>query len=228
MSLVTTLRTTWAWWLAGLAFALYPALRPYADERALAGLAAMASTRWLVAHLLGMLGFALLPVALGVLGTVGSPAQAPAGPRPRLLRLARGLAYAGAVGVLPYYGGEAFGLHAVGAYATSTRDIALLSVVDGFRYQPLALTLFGCGLLAVAAAGVLTFVATAGSERRWRIATGLLALGLVLFLPQFFAPAPLRVAHGVLLGLGCWAVAATLAQGSRTSLPRTWPDRLVA
>lgn len=208
-------RTTWAWWLAGLAFALYPALRPYADEATLAGLAGMASARWLVAHLLGMLGLALLPVALATLGPVASA--------PRLLRLARGLAYVGVVGTLPYYGGEAYGLHAVGRYATTTGDLGLLSVVDGFRYQPAAITLFGVGLLAVAAAGVLACVATAGSGRRLKLATGLLALGLVLFLPQFFAPAGLRVAHGVLLGLGCWAAAMTLLQrqGSRTSLPRT-------
>jgi hypothetical protein len=216
---MTTLRTTWAWWLAGLAFALYPALRPYADERTLGGLAGMASTRWLLAHLLGMLGFALLPVALGTLAT--SPTDAGA----RLLRRARGLAYAGAVAVLPYYGGEAFGLHAVGAYATGTAEPALLAVVDGFRYQPAAITLFGVGLLAVAAAGVSTWLASAGSGRRRRLATGLLALGLVLFLPQFFAPAAVRVAHGVLLGLGCWAVAAAFTavrvQGSSTSLPRT-------
>lgn len=212
---MVTLRTTWPWWLAGLAFALYPALRPYGDERALTGLASMGSTRWLVSHLLGMLGFALLPVALGTLAT-----SLP-GARPRPLRLARALAYAGAVGVLPYYGGEAFGLHAVGAYATATADLALLSVVDGFRYSPVAITLFGVGLLAVAAAGALAWVATSGSGGRWRSATGLLALALALYLPQFFAPAPLRVAHGVLLGLGCWAVAAVLAQGSRTSLPRT-------
>ena len=214
---MTTSRTTWAWWVTGLAFALYPALRPYADERTLAGLAAMGSTRWLVAHLLGMTGFALLTVALAGLHPA-APSSA------RLLGAARALAYVGAVGVLPYYGGEAFGLHAVGRYATATRDPALLSVVDGFRYEPLALVLFGAGLLAVAGAGVLVWLATAGSGRRGRVAGGLLALGLVLFLPQFFGPAALRVAHGLLLGAGCWALAlarGARAQGSRTSLPRT-------
>lgn len=210
---MTARPTTWAWWTAGLAFALYPALRPYGDERTLAGLAGMGSTRWLVAHLLGMLGFALLPIALSSLDPGGSST------RPWLVRAAHELAYLGAVAVLPYYGGEAFGLHAVGRYATATDDLGLLALVDGFRYQPLAITLFGVGLLAVAAAGVLGWLATAGSDRRRRVAGGVLAVALVLFLPQFFGPAPIRVAHGVLLLLGCWAVA--LAQGSRTSLPRT-------
>jgi hypothetical protein len=32
---------------------------------------------------------------------------------------------------------------------------------------------------------------------------------MVLFLPQFFAGAELRIAHGVLLGVGCVLLAAT-------------------
>ena len=59
--------STWPWLLMGTAFGAYPALRPYADETALPGLAAMASGRWLVAHLLGMLAFALVPVAMATL-----------------------------------------------------------------------------------------------------------------------------------------------------------------
>src|SRR3954447_7147323 len=117
---MNTLRRTWAWWLAGLAFALYPALRPWADASGdgvtPAGLAAMASGPWIAAHLLGMLGFALLPVGLTNLLEGPSPL------RPRFVAAARGLAYAGAVTVLPYYGGESFGLHAIGAYATVTND----------------------------------------------------------------------------------------------------------
>jgi hypothetical protein len=221
---MSALRRTWAWWAAGLCFATYPALRPYADETGAAGLAAMGSGRWLVAHLLGMLAFALLPVGLTAVMAVGTTL------RPRLLAAARALAYAGAVGVLPYYGGEAFGLHAIGAYATTTHDAALVTVVAAFRYGPAAISLFGLGLLALAAAGVLVAIAAWGSGPRWRVAGTVLAVGLLAYLPQFFGSPAVRVAHGVLLALGCWAVAALLAraQGSSTSLPRTWPERLVA
>src|SRR3954454_12850182 len=221
---MSELRRTWAWWLAGLCFVTYPALRPYADETGAAGLAAMGSGRWLVAHLLGMLGFALLPVGLTALMAVGTTL------RPQLVAAARALAYAGVIGVLPYYGGEAFGLHAIGAYATTTHDPGLVSVVDAFRYGPLAISLFGLGLLALAAAGVLVAMAAWGSGPRWRGAGSVLAVGLLAYLPQFFGTPTVRVAHGALLALGCWAVAALLApaQGSSTSLPRTWPERLVA
>lgn len=226
-----TLRRTWAWWLAGLCFATYPTLRPYADETGPVGLAAMASMasgRWLLAHLLGMLGFALLPVGLTAL--LGDAVADRVAVAVRPLRAARALAYAGAVGVLPYYGGEAFGLQAVGAYATTTHDPALVAVVTGFRYGGVALGLFGLGLLALAAAGVLVAAAAWRSGRAWRLVASVLALGLLAYLPQFFASPGVRVAHGVLLALGCWAVGALAAraQGRSTSLPRTWPDRLAA
>src|SRR3954452_8851957 len=217
-SLMNALRQTWAWWVAGLCFVTSPALRPYADETGASGLAAMGSGRWLVAHLLGMLGFALLPVGLTALMAVGASL------RPRVVGSARALAYAGAVGVLPYYGGEAFGLHAIGAYATTTHDAALVTVVDAFRYGPVAISLFGLGLLALAAAGVLVAIAAWGSGPRWRAAGAVLAVGLLAYLPQFFGTPAVRVAHGVLLAVGCSGVAALLAraQGSSTSLPRTW------
>ena len=218
-----TFPKTWAWWLAGLCFVAYPALRPYTDETGPAGLAAMGSDRWLAAHLLGVLGFALLPV--GLAGLVATAAAL----RPRPLAVAQALAYAGVVGVLPYYGGEALGLNAVGAYATATHDPALVSVVEAFRYGTLALTMFGVGLLAFAAAGVLTAIAAWGSGPRWRTAATVLAVGLLAYLPQFYAAPTLRITHGVLLALGCWAVAVLASrQGSSTGVPRTWPDKLGA
>lgn len=50
----------------------------------------------------------------------------------------------------------------------------------------------------------------------------LLAAGFVLYLPQFFAPAWLRVAHGVLVAAGCLAVAwyLVLARRPRRDAPQ--------
>ena len=62
------IRSSWPWLVAGLGFAAYPAVRPYADETTYAGLAAMASDAWLLAHLLGVLAFAALPIGLSRLG----------------------------------------------------------------------------------------------------------------------------------------------------------------
>lgn len=101
----------------------------------------------------------------------------------------------------------------MGVYASAGARPELAAVVDGFRYQPVAITLFGVGLLLLAAAGVLTVLATRGSGRGWLLVGAALGLGLVLCLPQFFAGPPLRVAHGALLAVGCWGVAVLLGRG---------------
>jgi hypothetical protein len=191
-----TVWTAAVWTAAAVAFVAYPALRPYADETGLPGLAAMATDRWLVAHLLGMLGFMLLAPALRSVAE-RTPAQ------PRSARLLAPLAWAGAILVLPYYGGEAFGLHAIGAYASAQHDPGLIQVVNGFRYQPVAITMFGMGLALVATAGVLLVLGTRTAGRLVRFAGLLTGLGLALYLPQFFGTPTVRVAHGVVLGLGC-------------------------
>jgi hypothetical protein len=202
---MTTLRTAWPWAGAGLAFAAYPALRPWTDETGAAGLAAMASTRWLLAHLLGMTAFALLALALGRLGDGWRASSRAAG-------LLGPLGLLGAFLLLPYYGGEAFGLHAVGRHALDTGDTSMLAVVDGFRYQPLALAMFGLGLITLAVAGVLAGVVTWHQGAGLRAAVLVVAVGLVTYLPQFFAPAPVRVGHGIVLGLGCSALAVLLSR----------------
>lgn len=190
-----------AWMGSAVAFVAYPALRPYADETGLAGLAAMGTDRWLIAHLLGMLGFVLLIPAVRSL---------------RDARLAAPLTQWGAILVLPYYGGEAFGLHAIGAYATVRQDPGLLEVVNGFRYQPVAITLFGIGLLLLAAAGVLLIVGTRSADRLTRAAALLTGLGLALYLPQFFGTPAIRVGHGVILGLGCLMFALAVIRDRRS------------
>lgn len=50
--------------VAGVLFVLYPAIRPFSDEASLQGAAAFASTAWIVAHMLAMVGFTLLMVGL--------------------------------------------------------------------------------------------------------------------------------------------------------------------
>jgi hypothetical protein len=145
----------------------------------------MASGAWVPAHALAMLGFVLVPAAL--LALRASIGLAPA----VLMSVGAGL-------TLPYYGAEAFGLHAAATHGTD-----LLAVVDATRYDPVAITMFGVGLLTLAVGAIL---AATGS---WR--TGALprpsaipfAAGFALFLPQFFTPPAIRIAHGVLMIVGC-------------------------
>jgi hypothetical protein len=204
-------RSSWPWLVAALGFAAYPAVRPYADETTLAGLAAMASDAWLLAHLLGVLAFAVLPIGLSRLGRHLSPAGSRAadslGP----------LGYVATVLLLPYYGAETFGLHAIGRSATQTGDLAVLAMVDGTRYQPVAMTLFAIGLITLAVVGVLLAILAWSRGPALRAAALITAAGLVLYLPQFYGAPQLRIAHGVLLGLGCLAVAVT----ARSAVPPT-------
>jgi hypothetical protein len=161
--------------LAGVFFLLYPVLRPWEDETTLDGArAAMGSSAWVVSHLLAMLGFVLVP-----LGLLWRRHTTPA----VVMWIGAGL-------TLPYYGAEDFGLHAAANHGTN-----LLEVAEATRYNPVAITIFGAGLVTLAVGAVLAWRAVGTSAI-------LFAAGFVLFLPQFFTPAPVRIAHGVLMLAG--------------------------
>ena len=81
---------------------------------------------------------------------------------------------------------------------------------EAVRFGPVAVTTFGVGLLLLAVGGVLTAVAVARSGVLPRLSGVLYSLGFVLFLPQFYTPPAVRIAHGVLLGLGAVWLAAVL------------------
>jgi hypothetical protein len=161
--------------VAGVLFLLYPALRPWEDESTTAGAsAAMSSPAWVIAHLCAMVGFILVAVALLPLH-----------------RRAAVVFWIGAGLTLPYYGAEDFGLHAIAGQAN------LLDLAESVRYNPVAMTMFGLGLLSMAAGAIMVAV-------RYRTVPAILfAVGFGLFLPQFFGPPVLRIVHGVLLAVGC-------------------------
>lgn len=166
--------------VAGVLFLLYPVVRPWDDETTAAGAhAAMGSGAWVASHLFAMLGFILVGLALlGLRDLVGTTAVA--------------VMWGGAGLTLTYYGAEDFGLHA----AATTEGTDLLAVADATRYHPVAVTMFGAGLIALAVGAVLV-----GLKLK-RPSSMVFAAGFVLFLPQFFTPAPVRIAHGVLMLAG--------------------------
>jgi hypothetical protein len=100
--------------------------------------------------------------------------------------------WAGAGLTLPYYGAENFGLNA----AANTGGTDLLAVAEATRYNPVAVAMFAIGLITLAVGAVLV-----GRAVR-RPGAWVFAAGFVLFLPQFFTPAPVRIAHGVLMLVG--------------------------
>lgn len=191
---------------AGVLFLLYPAVRPWHDESTVEGAtASLSSGAWVAAHLFAMIGFVLVPLGLLALrdllgGTLSSAAVV--------------VTWIGAGLTLPYYGAEDFGLHAIAAQYADGQRFDLLDTVDAFRYHPVAVTMFGVGLLSLAAGAVLAALAIRRSGLLPRWSGAAFALGFVLFLPQFFTPAPVRIGHGVLMAVGCLWLAMALSRAS--------------
>lgn len=188
--------------VAGVLFLAYPALRPWHDESTVTGAtASMSSNAWVAAHFFAMLGFILMP--LGLLALRAAVATTRAEP---LALTAALLAWVGSGLTLPYYGAEDFGLHAIAGPHGHGAD--LLAVVHTVRYQPLAMTIFGAGLVLIAVAAIIAAVAVWRSHILPRTSAILFATGFALFLPQFFSPAAVRIAHGILLAAGSIILAA--------------------
>ncbi|MDD3932708.1 MAG: hypothetical protein PHP55_02520 [Methanoculleus sp.] len=188
--------------VAGACFFAYPAIRPYTDEATLAGAGAFASPAWLLSHTLAMVGFILL--VLGLFGLYGRLRETKAEPRAVAALV---LTWVGVGLTLPYYGAETFALAAVGREAIRQNNVDLLVTLSTSIRFGEGVWLFAAGLLALAAGAVLFEAAIwrSGILPRW---SGIpLALGFALFLPQFFAPPAVRIAHGLLVMVGCWLVA---------------------
>ncbi|MEJ8281203.1 hypothetical protein [Pseudonocardia spirodelae] len=159
---------------------------------------------WVPAHLLGVLGFAAF-----VAGVAAVRERARGGRAEPTARVALGAAAAGTALLLPYYGAEAFGLSAVGS-AVADPDAAG-RLAELVRTGPWAATTFAAGLVALAVAGVVVAAVRrgAGPDGAHRAGPGasagavLVAVAMVLYLPQFFATPELRITHGVVLGVGC-------------------------
>src|SRR6266498_1542047 len=179
--------------IAGILFVLYPALRPFSDEVSLQGAAAFASSNWLLAHILAMVTFTLLPI--GLLGLFLSLQETVVN---RLGYWALVLAMVGVGLTLPFYGGEAYGLHAIGQEALRQQSADVLDIAAVVRAGTgLSIFLIGLILLAISAILVAIMVGKSGKYSKW---SGVpLAVGVSLYIPQFFFAQPIRVAHGILV-----------------------------
>lgn len=202
-------RTAAAFTLSGVLFALFPILRPWTDETApsTALVASYGSTRWILAHLCGIAGLTLLaPALLGlralVAGTAGRGAAT----------WALGTAWAGAALTGLYFGAEMFGIHTIAHEVADPR--AVFDAVEALRLQPVAAAVFAVGLALLAAAGVLAAFALARSGRFPRTSGVVLAVAVILVLPQFWGGPALRIAHGVLYAVGCALAAYVLSRPS--------------
>lgn len=190
---------------AAVLFVLYPALRPWGDATPAGAPSAFASPAWIIAHLAGVAGFVLVGAGLLALrdGLAPTPGRWLAG-------VSLGAWWIGTGLVLPYYGAESFALHAIGERIGRTGDPSPLDLVENIRLGTAQVIVFGSGLLLLAVAGTLAALAVARSQVLSRWAGVPFAAGFVLYLPQFSVGPGLRIAHGVLVAVGCVLLAAQL------------------
>jgi hypothetical protein len=190
--------------IAAVLFVLYPAIRPFSDEASLQAAAAFASTEWLVAHTLAIVAFTLLP--LGLLGLHSSLQDTAV---ESLAYWAVVLSMLGTGLTLPFYGGETYGLHAIGQEALRQQNVDLVGLAAVVRSGAGA-ALFALGLLLLAAAAITVAIALwrSGTYSKW---TGIpFAVGFALYIPQFYGTQQVRVAHGLLVAIGCLWIAVAL------------------
>lgn len=166
--------------VAGILFVLYPAIRPFSDEKSLQAAQAFASGAWIVAHVLAMLGFILVTLGLIGLHVVLRNTSAE-----RLAFVTLVVWVLGAGLTLTFYGAEAYGLHAIGEAAVKQHSVALVSLANDVRSGP-GLIVFLVGLLLVAVAALMAATAIWKSREFSRWSGVPFALGFVLFIPQFF------------------------------------------
>lgn len=179
---------------SGLLMATYLLLRPYGDAGSSTSpeaAAAFASGWWVAAHLAGAL-------ALVQIARVGLRIDDLLSTTTTMISRWSGLA--GAVLVLPYFGAETFGLHAIGRAGLT--DPSVLALVEQVRGHPAALTTFGLGLALLAVSGIATALAWDGAVRsgRWAApswAAWPLGVGAALVLPQFYLAPAGRMAFGI-------------------------------
>lgn len=186
--------------VAGLLFLLYPVVRPRSDSAA-----TIASGSWVAAHQFAMIGFVLFGLALYALrwrldGSRGA----------RTAGSALVVGWLGAGLTLPYYGGEDYALHALAQESLRRHDGTLLTVVDSFRYSPVAATTFAVGLVLLGVGSSLAAVAIWRSGRMAAWSGVPLAVGFLLFVPQFWGGPELRIAHGALMLAGALCFATEL------------------
>jgi hypothetical protein len=195
--------------VAGLCFVFYPAIRPFSNEVSLQGASAFGSGAWVISHSLAIAGFVLL-----VLGLFGAYLLFQQTRNERLVLVALVTSWIGVGLTLPFYGAEVFGLHAIGRAALQQKNAGLMSLAADVRGEPgmwfivIGLVVLGVGTIVYAVA-----VWRSGMFVRWSAIP--LALGFALYIPQFFAPQALRVAHGLLVAVGCGLVAWNLLVSRR-------------
>lgn len=200
---------------AGVFMAAYLLIRPYGDATSATSAEAaeaFASTRWIIAHVCGILAVASIArLALRLSDVLDSG----------IAQVGRWSGLAGAVLVLPYYGAETFRFHAVSTRAVE-EDMSALDLVGDIRDNPAALTMFGIGLVLLALSGIA--IATTWQRHRLTSPWAAWPLGVLItvFAAQFYLPPAGRISHGIIFVLAATVLVVAIVRSSEArdgSLP---------
>jgi hypothetical protein len=197
---------------SGALFVAYPVIRPFSPETGLDGAEAFASNAWIVAHSLAMAGFILL--GLGLLGVCDLLRRTRVTP---LSMWGLVLSWMGIGLTLPYYGAEVFGLHAVGQAVVDQQNPALMSIVNNIRWEAGIIWILS-GLVLLGIGTILFAIAIWRSALLARWSGIVLGVAFALYIPQFLASQPVRVAHGALVLLGAVLLARALWNERQTEV----------
>lgn len=197
--------------VAGVLFVLYPALRPFSDETSLLGAEAFASADWMTAHVMAILAFVLLTIGFMSLNLSlqGTAAR-------RLSFYGLLFAWLGIGLTLPFYGAEVYGLSAIGQEAISRQNTDLMGLADDIRFGP-GFNMILVGLVLLAIGAIVAAIAVWRSRLLSKWSAVPLAVGFLLYLPQYMATQPVRVAHGLLITVGCLWLAASMWRRSKSN-----------
>ncbi|MFC4337994.1 hypothetical protein [Salininema proteolyticum] len=191
--------------VAGVLFLVYEILPPRLDQETLAGAESWAEPGWVAGHVAAMFGLILFPVAWAALRT--SQVDTRAG-RPAFLATVTG--YFGVAMTLPFYGGETYGLRAIGRHAEETGDPAMADVGNSFREDLVAMPIGLVGMILLITASILAAVSIwrSGELNRW---SGVpFAVLIALYYPHFLVSHSLRIVWGALVLLSAFWVAREL------------------
>ena len=198
--------------LSSLALAAFPLVRPFfpfdprTPAETLAGASrAVTSPRWLVAHYLALIGFVLLLCVLPALHARLSAAGAQPSARRATLLSGTGIAL-----ILPTLGVELYVLPGIGRLFLEGNAAVAPLVGSIYLGGATLVMVLGLVLLAVGAIMLATAIARSRSFPTWAGIT--FAVGLALWCTLL--PPAIRVADGLLIGIGGIGLAWTLRRAA--------------
>jgi hypothetical protein len=198
--------------LSGVLFAGFPLVRPFFDDlsRDPTGAATTtASPTWFISHLMLILALVLLPLGLLAAATQYEPI-------PGTGVLGAVLTLAGAGLFLPVAGVEAFALPAIaGLYLQG--NTAALTAVD-VAHKGLQTSVFAPALVLLGLGGIFTAIGVVRSHSYPAWPAVALAVGLISFMPLL--PQPVRIADGLVIGVGAVGLARGVWQHGSSAAPR--------